>query len=50
MEAALHQRASLGGQHQELRGADTGAEVDVLLDEIGSRRIGGRVARTRFTA
>ncbi len=38
--AALHQRPGFGRQYQELRRADAGAEVDVLLDEIGRGRIG----------
>ena len=35
--AAVHQRARLGGQHQELRGAHAGAVVYILLDEIRAR-------------
>ncbi len=49
--AAASQRAGLGRQHQELRGAHAGAVVDVLLDEVrGARRCSCRVARTRSTA
>ena len=33
--AAARQRARLRRQHDELRGADAGAEVDVFLDEVG---------------
>ena len=54
--AAARQRAGLGGQHEELRGADAGAVVDVLLDEVrapaavvarGAHQIDD-VARDRF--
>src|SRR5258706_1107184 len=36
---ALHQRAGLRGQYQELRGADAGSVVHILLDEIGRRDV-----------
>src|SRR5579862_5015605 len=39
--AVTEQRAGLGGQHDKLRGAYAGAEVHVVLDEIGSSGIVG---------
>ena len=36
VKTAMHQRARLARQHQELRGPHAAAKIDVLLDEIGA--------------
>src|SRR5579864_1401816 len=53
--AVTHQSARFSGQHDELGGANAGAEIDIVLNEIGRRSVVGargadqfyRVARDR---
>ena len=47
---ALHQGAGLRTENQELRSAQAGAVVHVLLDEVRSILADGRLVRASWTA